>query len=114
MSDGPRAVEGPGPEVSGSASAAALVDVPAALRQRIEQALAGRAGDDARHCLAAGEALLATVLCEEASSRGTALDLLAADALVTHAFELAASTPADLPALADAAMRRIAALSVTD
>ena len=105
--------EGAGSAAGASATRAAS-GVPPALQQRIGQALMGAAGDDAHHCLRAGEALLAAVLDEEATSRGTALDLLAADALVTHAFELAAETPAELPALADAAMRRIAALSTAN
>lgn len=97
--------------------------IPAALRDRLSSALAAAAGAgpaprppsdaaaDAADCLAAGEALLAGVLRGDCASRDTALDLLAADALVTRAFERAADAPASLPALADAAMRRIALLA---
>ncbi|MHB1225625.1 MAG: hypothetical protein ACYC2G_16480 [Gemmatimonadaceae bacterium] len=72
---------------------------------------AADAVNEAAALLAAGEALLAAVLGADAGSRDTALDLLTADALVTHAFERAADAPAALPALADAAMRRIALLA---
>lgn len=100
--------------------------IPAALRDRLSSALAAvpavaaagparppafGAAADAAACLAAGEALLAGVLSGDCASRDTALDLLAADALVTRAFERAADEPASLPALADAAMRRIALLA---
>lgn len=70
--------------------------------------------NEAAELLAAGESLLAGVLRADAGSRCTALDLLTADALVTHAFERAADAPSSLPALADAAMRRIALLADAD
>lgn len=112
--------------------------VPEALRARLASALGGGPGQgdghlstagespggdspaadspaavarDAEACLAAGEALLAGVLRDDTGSREVALDLLAADALVTRAFERAADAPATLPALADAAMLRIARLA---
>ena len=57
----------------------------------------------------AGDALLATVLgLAPESARDSALDLLAADACVTWAFEAAADDPATLPARAQEAMQRIA------
>ena len=56
----------------------------------------------------AGETLLQAVLGGSGGAgREVALDLLAADACVTWAFEAAADHPHTLPALADAAMRRI-------
>lgn len=61
--------------------------------------------------LRAGETLLAAVLAEGAPTgpaRDRALDLLAADACVTWAFEAAADEPGTLPARAENAMRRIA------
>lgn len=59
--------------------------------------------------LRAGEELLATVLgSEKSSARDDALDLLAADACVTWAFEAAADEPATLRARAMQAMERIA------
>jgi len=61
--------------------------------------------------LAAGERLVGSLLDEEATSRGSALDLLAADALVTYAFEAASERPGELAAQCRAAMVRIAALA---
>jgi hypothetical protein len=63
--------------------------------------------------LAAGERLVGSLLDDEATSRGSALDLLAADALVTYAFEAASERPAELSARAASAMARIAALGAT-
>jgi hypothetical protein len=54
---------------------------------------------------------LAEVLAATPMNRAQALDLLAADALVTCGFEAAASEPARLPERAAAAMRSIAALA---
>jgi hypothetical protein len=90
---------------------------PAALRARIDAALAldlhADAGDAADTLLAAGERLVRSLLVEDATSRDSALDLLAADALVTYAFEAASERPADLSARAATAMTRIAALGDT-
>ena len=61
-------------------------------------------------CLRTGEAMLEALLTSGSTSRGTALDLLAIDALVTYAFEAAADAPADFEARAANAMQRIAAL----
>lgn len=86
---------------------------PAALLRRLHEALGPDAQRDAADaadaCLAAGEQLLVTVLSDEEANRACALDLLAADALVTYAFE-AASVRHDLSARAGNAMTRIAAL----
>ena len=87
---------------------------PVRLRARIDAAL-GRAlesdeGEAAAACLRAGEQLARELLRENATSRESALDLLAADALVTYAFEAASARPADLSKRAAAAMARIAAL----
>ena len=88
---------------------------PARLRARIDVALGdalhGDAGDAAAACLRAGEQLARTLLRENATSRDSALDLLAADALVTYAFEAASERPPELAARARAAMTRIAALA---
>jgi hypothetical protein len=90
---------------------------PAALRARIDAAL-GRdlladADDVAEVLLAAGERLVRSLLGDEATSRASALDLLAADALVTYAFEAASERPAELSSRAATAMARIAALGGT-
>lgn len=90
---------------------------PAALRARIDAAL-GRnllteVDDVEETLLAAGEQLVRALLDENATSRGSALDLLAADALVTYAFEAASERPTELSARAATAMARIAALGTT-
>ena len=64
--------------------------------------------------VAASELLLVRVLASDASSRGVATDLLAADACVTYAFEAAADDPASIAPLAERAMRRIAALAAVE
>ena len=87
---------------------------PAALRARIDAAL----GDDLHResmdvfetCLATAERLVSGLLDENATSRESALDLLAADALVTYAFEAASEQPDGLARRASTAMMRIAAL----
>ena len=61
-------------------------------------------------CLEAGERLLDALLTSGSTSRATALDLLAVDALVTYAFQAAADDPARLEQRAARAMARIAAL----
>ena len=91
----------------------------AALRACVAAALHDEGGEVAATaptpelCLAAGERLLDAALAGDERSRATALDLLAADALVTRAFELAAGHPG-LERLAEAAMRRIAAHAAGD
>jgi hypothetical protein len=91
---------------------------PEALRLRLREALGADAKRDAADaavaCLAAGERLLATVLREGEASRDHALDLLAADALVTYAFEAASAQPTALPLLAAQAMARMASLGGAD
>ncbi len=96
------------------------VQVPPALSARVDAVLAATRGAASASAtpseatpsehLAAGEALLGAVLRGEGRDRATALDLLAADALVTRAFELAADEPGSLEELARGSMRRIAAL----
>lgn len=60
----------------------------------------------------AAESLLSGVLKNGEAGRAVALDLLAADACVTWAFEAAADQPAALPARAEHTMQRIAELSL--
>jgi hypothetical protein len=87
---------------------------PAALATRLESLLAPFASQPAERapdaCLEAGERLLDELLGSGSTSRGTALDLLAVDALVTYAFQAASDRPSDLDARAARAMARIAAL----
>ena len=61
--------------------------------------------------IAASEELLRRVLGHPSAARSSALDLLAADACVTYAFEAAADEPGTIPARAESAMRRIAAIA---
>ena len=89
---------------------------PASLRPRLSAAIdTSREGGDGsiaeRSCLA-GESLLVRLLAEGCASRTAAPDLLAADALVTYAFEAAAETEREtidsIDGRAAAAMARIA------
>jgi hypothetical protein len=88
---------------------------PAALAARLEGLLQPFANDPAdsvpEACLTAGERLLEELLGAGATSRGNALDLLAADALVTYAFQAAADAPERLEARAARAMARIASIT---
>jgi hypothetical protein len=59
----------------------------------------------------AAEQLLHRVLERDAMDRACSLDLLAADACVTYAFEAAADEPGTVEARADEAIRRIASLA---
>jgi hypothetical protein len=87
-------------------------DAPGALVRHVQAVLASLPGQAdlpaAEALLRAGETLLAAVLGSgDGEGREVALDLLAADACVTWAFEAAADEPGTLPARAEAAMRRI-------
>jgi uncharacterized membrane protein len=87
---------------------------PPALRARIDGALGeslqSDANDALESCLRAGERLVASLLRNNATTRDSALDLLAADALVTYAFEAGSERPHDISARAREAMARIASL----
>lgn len=87
---------------------------PASLAARLRSIL-GEVGDGAEPSaevyLRAGERLLAELLRDGCADRESALDLLAADALVTYAFEAASREPELLDARAQRAMTRIAALA---
>jgi hypothetical protein len=87
---------------------------PPALRARIDLALGDSLESDERDaceaCLRAGERVVESLLRDNATTRESAIDLLAADALVTYAFEAASDRPAELSSLAADAMSRIAAL----
>ncbi|HET7566312.1 MAG TPA: hypothetical protein VFJ96_15020 [Gemmatimonadaceae bacterium] len=62
------------------------------------------------HCLTAAEDILRHLLADESRGRARALDLLAADALVTYAFEAASDEPDTLARCTEVAMLRIARL----
>jgi hypothetical protein len=93
---------------------------PEALSERIRAALApvldhdveeghGRTHDE---LLAAAASLLSAAPGSGPEERRAAHDLLAADALVTYAFEVAAEDPDTIDALAESAMRYFGALAV--
>ncbi len=88
---------------------------PPALAERLSAALAPFAGQAAASvpeaCMEAGERMLEALLASGSTSRGTALDLLAVDALITYAFQAASETPSRLEERAARAMVRIAELA---
>ena len=87
---------------------------PAALLARMEEALGPgdvRGEPLAERAMAAAERLLAAILADPDAGRAAALDLLAADALVTYAVEADAMSGADVEAHGRAAMARLAALA---
>ena len=61
--------------------------------------------------LGAGEALLSALLRDGRTDRQTALDLLAADAFVTYAFEAESDDPSRISERAQQAMTRISLLA---
>ncbi len=88
---------------------------PPALLHRMHPAIErAEASGDARTDRAALDAALVVaeeILCDANAARGGAITLLAADALVTYAFEAASADPDRIDALAADAMTRIAALA---
>ena len=75
---------------------------PPALHQRLRELVAAGVARPVSEvpevCLEAGERLLDALLASGSTSRATALDLLAVDALITYAFQAAADDPARLEA----------------
>ena len=88
---------------------------PAALDAEVRRALGPALGGDASTVrdasLAAAASLLGEALAAGCRERAQAIGLLAADALVTYAFEAAADDPAALGERAAAAIRRLAGLA---
>ena len=88
---------------------------PPALAARVVASLGSRADDDASRaaecCLDAAIDLLEQLLASDPLDRSEASALLAADALVTYAFEAAADAPDRLDHRAVEAMVRLAALA---
>lgn len=87
---------------------------PHALAERLDVLIAPHdldGADPADVLLDVALALLTDLLREGSTSRQTALDLLAADALVTYAFEAASDDPLRLDARAGAAMARLSELA---
>jgi hypothetical protein len=93
----------------------ARTPAPPRLRARIDAALGDRASRSVTalvdESLAAANALLADLLARPTEGRESALDLLAVDALVTYAFEAAATDPATLSQRAAGAMTSLSALA---
>jgi hypothetical protein len=87
---------------------------PAPLAERILAALGSAANDPASlaadRCVDAAERVVATLLHEGRTGRESAADLLAADALVTYAFEAASDDPVRLMERGRSAMTRLARL----
>lgn len=83
----------------------------AELRRALGPALGGDASGVREASLAAAESLLADALAAGCRDREQAIVLLAADALVTYAFEAAADDPEALGERAAAAVRRLAGLA---
>ncbi len=91
--------------------ASRTVGAPAVLRQRVELFLESANGDTVADQLAAGAIAALQVAAEGAASRPAALDLLAADAIITLALlERALYSPGTL-ALDARKLRRMAAPS---
>jgi hypothetical protein len=87
---------------------------PPQLMRRVRDALGDVATDDARfttdRCVEAAARAVAQLLREGRTARESAADLLAADALVTFAFEAAGDDPGRLVDRAQSAMVRLARL----
>lgn len=84
---------------------------PAVLKQRVESFLASVNGETVAHRLAAGAVAALKAAADGASTRPAALDLLAADAIITLALlERAVNSPGTL-ALDARELRRLAAPS---
>ncbi len=93
-------------------------EAPEALRRRIAQVVAAHPEWETmprqEALLRASECLVREVLAAAPKDREAALDLLAGDACVTYAFEVAADEPDGLASLADRAMQRIAKLAAKE
>lgn len=91
---------------------------PPALVARVEAALGPEAGATLEaapeRLLAAAVSLLEPLLARDDAGRESALDLLAADALVTYAFEAASAEPEALDERTRDAMMRLARLAPAD
>ncbi|CAN5353584.1 hypothetical protein BH09GEM1_BH09GEM1_05050 [soil metagenome] len=88
---------------------------PRALTDRLDASLAGLAiasrENTAETLLRASEAIIAELLERDGTTRDSALDLLAADALMTYAMEAAAEDIRSLDARATGAMSRVSSIA---
>jgi hypothetical protein len=91
---------------------------PEPLVARVEEALGAHRSEDAERApellLAAAVGLLQPLLAREHAGRDAAVDLLAADALVTYAFEAASADSDRLDVRTRDAMIRLAGLAPSD
>jgi hypothetical protein len=91
---------------------------PPTLMTSIRQLLGDAANEDARYvsarCLAVAEVAVTRLLREGRVGRESATELLAADALVTFAFEGAADDPDQAVDLARGAMARLARIGAIE
>jgi uncharacterized membrane protein len=91
---------------------------PPALAARVRDLLGSKVDDDASaatdRLLDAAEQTVAALLREGRTGRESAADLLAADALVTYAFEAAASEPHAVVERARTAMMQLARLAAVE
>jgi hypothetical protein len=88
---------------------------PRELRERVQAlalAVPEHADDPAATLLDAAEAALIGLSRQPIGERATALDLLAVDALVTYALEVASQTPEQIPAISERAMTRLSRVTV--
>ena len=87
---------------------------PDALRQRVLYRLgdsaAAYASEASAVCVAAAARTIAELNAADASTRDAAIDLLAADALITYAVEAASDAP-DLPVRVEGMMRDLATIA---
>ena len=94
--------------------AARTPPAPARLAERLAERLGERAAPDpaavTAACVDEAAALLEQLLSGGCTTRAAALDLLAADALATYAFEAAGEAPERMDALARDAMTRLSAI----
>jgi hypothetical protein len=88
---------------------------PENLAARVRRALDGSLeqpdGGAIASCIRAAESLLISLCDDPDAGREVALDLLAADALMTYAFEAAAEEPISLIGFAQGAMWRVGQLA---
>ena len=82
------------------------------VRRALGDALARPEADTVASCLGAAEKLLISLRDDPEAGREVALDLLAADALITYAFEAAAEDPLTLADVAQMATWRVGQVAV--
>jgi uncharacterized membrane protein len=87
-------------------------DLATHVRRALGESLARPETETVASCLGAVEQLLISLRDDPEAGREVALDLLAADALITYAFEAAAEDPQTLADVAQMAMWRVGEVAV--